>query len=189
LVVYPPWRAFLTWAALAQATGWTVDFYTMQSLVDSAISYFDKVNGAFHSPLPSRIWIIPLLATITLSTCWFEPLVLRLDLLRSFAWLGLPNRPNHAVILLGQGRNIFMWSLFVVAASALSVLVLRGCRSRPWISMIGATLMAGVAYYFERFGFRILVWLTKPELTLPYAVALLYGTRLLRPEERVQNEE
>jgi len=53
------------------------------------------------------------------------------------------------LILLGQGRNIFMWSLFVVAASALSVLVLRGCRSRPWISMIGATLMAGSLLFRE----------------------------------------
>jgi hypothetical protein len=77
-------------------------------------------------------------------------------------------------------------ALAILLCSVFAVSILHGQRSRPWISAIGGVPMA-VLDYGVRSGliFRATgSWLWMPTMTLPYAVALLYGTRLLTPEER-----
>jgi hypothetical protein len=120
-------------------------------------------------------------ASVTLLFCWFEPLLLRLNLARGLAWLGVkvfvtvifglvpyPNMPTTDVMWRWQFEN------FVCAAGPAVVLI--GWRARPWMTVTAAMLHCS-AFFLLRFASWRYDSIVAAAL---YSAALLYGTRELK---------
>ena len=123
--------------------------------------------------------VLAIAANFALLTFWFEPLVLRLNLLRGGVWFGLRialnlvayvfNKPDFA---LPNALAIFVWAV-------LRVPVLRGVRSRPWWAALGGMLMAAMAGGCLHWRMDGASWRMQPATIFPYAAVLLCGTRRL----------
>ena len=175
----PPWRAFLSWIALAAAMGWVVD-HGGEELIVRAVGFpFDHLDTMLPAPLPFRMREIAGLSNIALLLFWFEPFALRLNLLRGLAWLSLRCGLFAAVVALPLLSHVQQGSLSFAASSMLSGALLLGCRTRPWMSVPGGVLMAAINYCFERSAHHPAPWLWFPAATFPYAAALIFGTRLI----------
>jgi hypothetical protein len=184
----PPWRALLTWMALAALSGWALNQGSMRLFTLSMGLVFD-LESRFALPVPTFVHAIAYCTSAFLLLLWFEPFVLRLNLLHGIAWMGLRLIPfvltdfwaitHNGDLSVKRAIALFVWSVLAVA-------VLHRCRSRPWISVIGGALMAVADYILERSGISInKTWVWMPVMTLPYAAILLYGTRPLSAERKV----
>ena len=90
---------------------------------------------------------------------------------------------------IGYGAGYAIASLCMAG----TCLVLWGWRSRPWMPFVGAALavfanlvvqgLMRVGGYLQ-FNALLPNWIDAAIYSLGYAIPLLYGTRLLRPEER-----
>jgi hypothetical protein len=118
---------------------------------------------------------------------WFEPFVLRLNLPRGLIWIGLRSIPFHVSPRSWDHYSVAM-TLGYLSSSALSIIVLRGWRSRPWVMLIAGILLASVDFCLLEFPTQLGYWFDNAVLSLPYATILLYGTRLLCQEERVHRK-
>jgi hypothetical protein len=74
--------------------------------------------------------------------------------------------------------RIVIWGWALLAAP-----ILIGRRSRAWLSIPAGALAIGVNEFLNRHGWVSMVW-DCSAVNLPYAALMLYGTRLLTPEER-----
>jgi hypothetical protein len=185
----PRWRAVLTWVALAGLMGWLIfDPITAHWIERMGGVYFRAVNQAANSHLPGWLRYAPAIGTMFLCGCWFEPLLLRLDLFRGLAWIALRTLAPASVKVFAGGLSAFMAALVIGAALGLSVLVLRGWRSRPWMPVIAIPLMILVYCLLVISEITMPSWLLGAALAFPSAAVLLYGTRLLTPEERARRE-
>ena len=107
----------------------------------------------------------------------------RLTLARGAAWLG--SRIASEILYGYLWYQIHEWAICVkwIFLGIVSTAVLRGWRTRPWMAFLAAMLSLGVvelrlnspSNFYEVWSYAVLS---------PYAVSLLFGTRLLTPEER-----
>ncbi len=141
------------------------------------------VRLAHIAPPAEVTWIVGVI-NYELLTSWFEPLALRLNLARSMAWLG--------VLVLGAvvfERFHSQWNLPAcwLVRAVLWVPVLCGWRSRPWLCLPATALTYGVVILRGHLpGLNSPAPWLNVAVALPLATILLYGTRLLRPEERAR---
>jgi hypothetical protein len=189
----PRWRALVTWVALTVLMGWA-GYLGVWTIRDKMVDFiFGHLGRAMSTPLPMRDFALR--SNGLMLIFWFEPFALRLNLLRGLAWLVLRIGPYliEASILwtkipplLRNHHYEVLVPIAIMASSLLMVPLLRGSRSRPWMALIGGALVAGVQYYLAIAKFPIGDGLWVLAMTLPYAAVLIYGTRLLMPEEREQ---
>jgi len=147
----------------------------------------EMINRLLPTPLPQGVLLIARSCNFVFLFTWFEPLVLRLNWTRGMAWIALRIAPFVFENFLSLDGQVYERIIFFVVSSGAQVLVLHGWRSRPWMCLVGV-MLAFTAIGFvkmiprelqNRFG-----WLGFVALMVIYSVPLIYGTRLLRPEER-----
>jgi hypothetical protein len=113
---------------------------------------------------------------------WIEPLALRLNPWRSAIWLALRIAPSFAVNLLPSMNMTSRMLVLVLLPAVLAVPVLWRQRSHPWMPVVGAVSSTFISNQLSLTPH----WLWVQAISLCYAIPLLYGTRLLTPEERVR---
>ena len=196
----PPWRALLTWIGLAILAECDYGVGASYLVFKTSTTLFMRVDGMLSAPVPPVFWQFARELDIALLYCWFEPLALRLNLRRGLVWLALRCLPTVVVaIVVSKVESASPWVRFV--STALPGLALIGWRSRPWMTVVGGAVQAGSrgapGHMARRFLYNLLVLvpalhshgrvlgvLLGAVFMLPFPMALLYGTRLLTPEER-----
>jgi hypothetical protein len=140
---------------------------------------FSKVQYATRSilqvgalpPTLEDAWQISL--EVALFT-WFQPLLLRLGLVRGAYWVMVFSAVCFARVLIDENS---MTTLLIASflAAALPGLALIGVRTRPWMIVPAAACFSAAAFgLFDEEG-RLL----HLAANVPYPVILLYGTRLI----------
>jgi hypothetical protein len=181
----PRWRALLTWLGLVVLVGVAVDFGGLQGARKMVGAFFDQLDPMLPTPVGLRIRVFATMSNIFALLFWVEPLALRLNLLRSVTWVGV--RSASFVLAAGIATEKVTWLVAMMAASAVAALLLRGRRSRPAMPLFAGALVCVEISIYERFGVSVgTFWMFALVTSLPYALVLLYGTRRLRPEERVR---
>lgn len=180
----PRWRALLTWVGLALVARGLNQEGIRKSMGEVLDFLPQKMQAILHVPWPREIDYFVFFGNIALLACWFEPIVLRLNLRRALIWIVLRCVPFAVTTAFFEDHNQVLEIIAIVVCSALAVPLLQRWRSRPWMSIIGGMLMAGAAYYFPMRNLSFQPWMWNPASSLPYAFVLLYGTRLLTPVER-----
>jgi hypothetical protein len=200
----PRWRALLTWVALATLMAevlnrfWNFegayDRYAISQVLQRPIAF---IGERWPNLLPTYSAGFLLAVNYGLFLSWFEPLVLRLNLARAAAWLALRIAPTllweaymDFIGPLTWGRAI-VYVLHVIPAAA-TVLVLRGWRTRPWVAFIALAIpWAGGVDQVARMTLSLSIpyWFWSVVMEIPAPAMLLFGTRLLRPAERVQSSK
>lgn len=175
----PPWRALLTWVVLAMLGSLANSPTRGHKVVEMVYLVLDLLARALHTLLPHEMWEIGILSNLCLLVFWIEPLALRLNLLRGLAWIGLRSVPFVGSLVFLPYEGKLMLPFVILACSPLSALVLKGWRSRPWMLLIGAALMAGVFLFLQSLQLHGNGWFQLPAMSLPFAAVLLYGTRRL----------
>jgi hypothetical protein len=118
---------------------------------------------------------------------WIAPLALRLDLRRGAWWLFIMIATDAVLSdLLPRDLNLLIPATLKLLRLAALALVLRGWRSRVWMLFPGGALYSLVAAVLWSLSMRPPEWIGNYVALLPYAATLLYGTRLLTPEEKVR---
>jgi hypothetical protein len=186
----PPWRALLTWAALAVLSAWAADHGLLRLMLQGALFLTDLEAKA--SPTLSNFslhLILPVNSMVLL--VWFEPFVLRLNLVRGLAWFGLRLGLLVSGDLYGVRTPIailfVLWPLTLLIWSMLAVAVLYGWRSRPWLSVVGGVLMALLHYSLLRAGVGFRPAVLWPGLA--YAAVVLFGTRRIQDGRVIRDIE
>jgi hypothetical protein len=186
----PRWRALLTWVALAMFMQeilrrfWESDGHSFG--ISEVIAWpIKQINHRWPNPLSNDFADCAVGANYFFLLSWFEPLALRLNLPRAAGWLAVQASPIIfvAVIVRFVSSNYYLPAvpLALSIAAAANFFVLRGWRTRPWMACIPFVLREGVVIALNAV---ILNWQWTAVQALFCAVALLYGTRLLTPEER-----
>jgi len=181
----PRWCALLTWFALTAITIALRDAnaYRFNAMTQQPITYLQRL---LQVPLLPVLHNMAYTLTVWLLLIWFQPLALRLSLWRGMAWISLP----LVAEILWQVHIAFagydsQWPWFAIqcGSAALQCWVLWGWRSRPWMCL-PAQAATSALMISASFLPSLPFWLTRAVNTLPQAALLLYGTRLLRPQDR-----
>ena len=142
-----------------------------------------KIRWLLPVPFRSFASYFAMVSNFFLFYFWFEPVLLRLNLLRGLLWVCLRIAPLAITVSMFRyqltGREEFA---FAYLASSLAVIpILQNRRSNPWMSALAGVLVASVAYflYHHQPG-----WLYAIETSMPYAAVMLFGTRLTSPSGR-----
>lgn len=187
----PRWRALLTWIVCSGIGGlvWGgIGGEQIWAMIDGAFNFAAKLSPL---PLPRSVPVIAFLANTAFLIYGIEPFALRLSPGRGAAWLGLR---IGAVILYRAFSNIaydFSMALPLNAASTLPAsvamaAVLYRWRTRPWMTIIAAAFSIAAWQVNDSMVFRdSSLWWWSSSCALSFAAVMIYGTRLLRPEERV----
>jgi hypothetical protein len=174
----PRWRALITWMALCWVS-LAVLKYDKSRGVSAAIVWFSGTLKSVigYSPSNELLRVCAILALLS----WFQPVCLRLGITRcvlySFIYIGLGlavlrSGPFFLTPQLGE-------AVLVTPILGLPGLLSIGVRTRARLSPVGGFLslcaFLGLTYHASR----------SADLTfllgnLPYAVVMLYGTRLIR---------
>jgi hypothetical protein len=184
----PPWRALLTWMVLAALGKAVPDILGEDRLITAFRWPIDKLS-------PSPVQLPPVAAALAvfvnfhLLRIWFEPLALRLDFARGAAWLALRTAPVVTMVLIYRfdptpTPNAWIYGTVALLWSAALIPVLNGWRSNPWLCVLDGAMVLVLPKAF--IAHPAPAWLIAALVSLSYAAMLLYGTRLLRPEERAQ---
>lgn len=175
----PPGRALLSWLALAAVMGVAFDLGAARLITDWVGFFFDDLDRIAPRPVHPAVRVLAIAANFALLTFWFEPLVLRLSLLRGVVWLGLRIVLNLVAYLFNQTDFALHNALAIFVWALLTVPVLRGVRHHPWRAALGGMLMATIAGACLHWRMDGASWWMQPATILPYAVVVLFGTRRL----------
>ena len=175
----PPWRAFISWMVLAAGMGWVLQHGGGQLIQRTVDFLFNHLNAMLPAPLPPKMRRVAIASNVLLLLFWFEPVALRLNLLRGLALLSLRCGLVAVVGSLNMASADVLVLFSYLTSLALCVPVLHGWRTRPWMALVGSVLMAGVWLYFVSSHTLPVAWLAFPAMTFPYAAALIFGTRLI----------
>jgi hypothetical protein len=176
----PRWHAVVTWVVLTWGAR-EIGLPNLNLVLDPLDDLIHGLSAWLPGGSASELSLARQAAAVALLFCWFEPFLLRLNITRGAAWLGIkawvtvvfllvpyPNMPTTNVMGRWQLEN------FVCAASP--ALALIGWRTRPWM-----TIPAAIVHCLAIFAFHFVPW---PYGTLVaaalYGATLLYGTRQLR---------
>lgn len=136
----PRWRALLTWVALATLT-FPLMVSPMSRWLRDGID-FVLVTIITWSPLriPLTGHLVFKMAALAFLWSWFPPVILRVGLWRTIAWV--VTACGYRVILdLGAYNDDpgppFVACLLLCSVLGLPGLTVTGRRSRPWMSLIG----------------------------------------------------
>jgi hypothetical protein len=188
----PPWRALLTWLALAALSGYTLDAGGWNAINRVTNFFLSTLKQIQPIPIPAWLSYAARLSNWFLFVVWFEPLILRLNLLRGLAWLGLRILPFAVVAMFHSRINDWEMALGWLVSSSVVVPVLWRQRSPSWVSAIAGVIVAGVQYGLESYYLQRKIgyptWILLTATTLPYAAIMLYCTRLISSEERMGNQ-
>lgn len=191
----PPWRALLTWISLAAASGFVYDRW-WAIWFDPAISWFQQVETRLApSPVFNLPFWIPDTALLLLLEVWFEPLALRLNLLRGAAWIAVKLASDLLYVathdsmvslltrVFGSFPDFWIGEVWLLFWTVVLIPVLWGWRNRPWMCLLAVSLqlIPGHLIHDSLFDSDIpgWIWLSRALSALPYAAVMLYGTRLL----------
>jgi hypothetical protein len=180
----PRWRALLTWVGFAVLAGAVTNWVGFEGFNKIYEGFENLVNLISPVRVSREYMNLVMSVNLFLAWIWYEPVVLRLNLVRGAAWLILRVTQLWSFgSVAGPGDNGAAAVIGILAIAGM-VPVLWNWRSRPWMPLVGSTLSfefaALVVRTHPRVGF--LFWV--PIFSLPVAVVMLYGTRRLRPEER-----
>ena len=181
------WRALLTWVALSWLMMRFDNYWVRPVTIDWIASWpFPSAAGRWYF---GEMWLWA--CTYSLMG-WFQPILLRLSLVRTVVWIGIlvlsvevPKVGMSNGVMVSQGNAPWMINDFVSAT--LPGLALIGERSRPWMMIVAAALSVFVQWLSgsiaEWLGFQRgqLYYANLVISSLPYAAVLLYGTRRLLP--------
>jgi len=177
----PRWRALLTWVVLT-AIGAAVFYAYPDEYGYVAKQPIVILDHFLPAPLPPGFYALALHSNFLLLLVWFQPLALRLNLWRGLTWISLTLVAISLFHILGT-RNLWTWNIIYGASSALRCGVLWGWRKRSWMCL-PAWAAAEALWLTPLLRLRLPFCLGWAVSALPTAALLLYGTRLLAPEER-----
>ncbi len=171
----PRWRALLTWVVLALIMGMALDAGLESYLRESVDSSVTKVNSLVPGWVTSAHSSLVLIVNFVSLVTWYQPLLLRVGLLRWVIWMG-------GAAATAAGFSFYAWSLgpweaaiFFWAWPSIGGLLLIGQRCRPWMSLPAGVLSVIVGtVLFERQ--HEVPWWWIPVTNLRYAAVMLYGT-------------
>jgi len=175
------WRTLITWAVFAGASA---------CLIDSGFrGWMDLLTRRLSMTLRSLTGYSPTAAFLEMASvfgvmCWFQPLCLRLGVIRSTLWIvsyvavGLVIYMVYPLI-----SNRFSEALFdaVLLPPMLGLpgLAVIGVRTRAWISPCAAILSSIAVFAFWRSEGSLLTGALLANV--PYAALMIYGTKPRRP--------
>jgi hypothetical protein len=154
-------------------------------IIDTVRAGIGLINRFIPAPFPFEVERTAIPVNLALTQLWFEPFVMRLNLLRGAAWIGLRLSPYFLMGILHYYVKPWMLLLGTFLSLIAVYPALRGWRIRPWMCAVGAIVGCGIfavtASYLRARGVHLLLTIGP---MCAYAIPLLWGTRLLRPEER-----
>jgi hypothetical protein len=178
------WRALITWTVLA---------WISASLLEGGFRpWMDFVTRRLSAILRSIVGYSPPAAVLEMSSvfavmCWFQPMCLRLGILRSALWIvvyvtvGLAIYAMYSVLGERLGEALFD-AVLLPPMFGLPGLVAIGVRTRVWLSPCAAILSTIAVFAF---------WNSRGSLVpaallanIPYALLMLYGTRPIESRTR-----
>jgi hypothetical protein len=172
----PRWRALITWVVLAFLSACVIES-GVRSSMDSVARWVSMMLTSLIAYTPPA-WILEM-SSVFAAASWFQPLCLRLGVLRSALYIliyvivGLIILPGRSFI----DSEPLHDAMLLAPMLGLPGLVAIGIRTRPMLSFPAAALSILAGFLF---------WTRDGSLTsalllanLPYAVAMLYGTRLV----------
>jgi hypothetical protein len=184
----PRWRALVTWFALT-AIGvevLRVNYFWFYTTSRWPIGY---LNRFIPGPLPPVFEDIAFSLACSVLVIWFQPLALRLSFRRGMAWVGLPFAAEILAQLVSDSpkhHSEWIWYAMQCGSAAVQCWILWGWRSRPWMWLPTRVLTWTLETYIGRALPYSFYWHYFALVALPGAALLLYGTRLLTPEERMR---
>jgi hypothetical protein len=186
----PRWRALLTWMLLVALVVFWRDL-----MVKYWGRYFAFLGRYSPVALPPSLYWPAFDVNLALAWVWFEPFALRLNLRRGVAWVILRLAPaqmsRYSPFILWNILPIpYLWceQFWPILSGAALALVLRGWRTRPWMPILCWALLLAASTPLNKLARVVPGWLACALLALPFAIPLLYGTRLLTPWEREQQK-
>ena len=100
----PRWRALLTWAVFAVATGLALGPVEGWLFVEKGVEFtLSQVEALIGVSIPHIALSFAEVPTVLALFCWYQPVVLRVGVWRTLIWIG-------ASILLGCGAVMFSMS-------------------------------------------------------------------------------
>jgi len=179
----PRWRALLTWVVLAVLMTLITQSERFMGSVAAGVAWVFEglLGGVLFELLPrligSNAIVIGMVSTSVLASAWYQPLVLRVGLLRWSIWMC---------------ANLLITAAAFAAAPALLTgpewvsglfyglpgLAILGRRTRPWMSLVAAGVATVIGYSWWVSG-RSDPWLNACWWTIIYGAVMLYGTEPL----------
>ena len=169
------WRALATWFALSTLMCVALNFGVGEAVYERSIVFASKLGSWLAIPWRTLAFVWDSSATLFVIT-WFQPLLLRLSTPRAIGWIALSC--VLPAVIGGLTTTPETYILVLTCALSLTGLTLIGCRTRPWMTVVGAMAYAAVFLLTANAPIRGLPALALG--SLPYGGILLYGTRLLR---------
>jgi hypothetical protein len=178
------WRAFLTWVALSWLMMRFDNYWSRQVALDWITTRL--------APSTARGWFLTSTWVSLCTAClmgWFQPILLRLSLVRTIAWIGtlvLGDLLPDVLALHGE----FRWMYYEFYSASLPGVVLIGERSRPWMIIPAAALSVFIQCVsmslaeWQGFSSGHVYYADFVISSVPYAAVLLYGTRRLLRDAR-----
>jgi hypothetical protein len=191
----PPWRALLTWTVFAGASGFVDDHWWDEWIGPAIILFHGVAVSLAPAPFTNIPFWVPQMATQLLQETFIEPFALRLSLPRSIAWIAIriaaslsfsvfhPSVTTWASQVSGKSAYYFIREAWPLLWSVVLIPVLCGWRTRPWMCVLAVAASALINYLVPDSLYES-IWTWRALHVIPYSAILLFGTRLLTPEER-----
>jgi len=169
----PRWRALLTWVVLAALSTSVMLSERFAHALNGGVEFIlDQLltHMPSGSPWQPTSYVSVFVATAVFVQCWWQPLILRLGLLRWCIWVGT------AILMtvpftVADGAVMWFWGVL----GGVPGLAMAGRRTRPWMSIIAAGVASPLVLVDPLIG----IWLAS---SLNGAV-MLYGTSPLPRKE------
>jgi len=189
----PRWRALLTWLLFSMLSSAAFESLLFSRL-DLTLRLRFRSNAMHWSPILLSVHYADLLyftirgVNFALIAFWLEPLALRLSSLRSAVWFASRFIPGLVVYFVDDifpsMNRVESLACYKLLPAVTMMLALRGWRSRPWMCLVAPLASEAIGELTVSIDANIRQCFFDGINTLAFAATLLYGTRLLRPEER-----
>jgi hypothetical protein len=173
-----PWRTLLTWVVLASVgeAFWDLSFNRYYVALEQLALWLRIALPEIAVPLAMGFHGVMI-------SSWFVPFALRLSPWRTLAWFGVEIGSAMAWLFFIQFFDKDYWQFYYLVQPAALAAVLYDWRSRPWMCLVSGGLVWLAWELSGRKPGILKGWEWTAVLAFLFAAPLLFGTRLLRPEE------